>query len=132
MRHGICGYGHRRRHDRSWFPHAYVASRAPVTAPDSEQLGSAAALAHGFCEILQNRKRRVPGDAAVGHALAKGHPAALADLLATADQEAFDHDAEDGAAAARYLRRDGGRDLRLFVGLFAAVGVAGVDHQLAG
>jgi len=83
----------------------------------------------GVGENVQRLYRGFPVDAAVGDALAVDQRLARHDILTARDQVTLHHDAGDAGLAVGYLAGDICSDERLVLGLFAAVGVAGIDHD---
>jgi hypothetical protein len=85
---------------------------------------------------VQHTHAVVPADAGVGDALAVGQRGRVVlaggELLRAVVQVAFHHHAEDAAVAGGQLRAHVHHHVDLALVLLAAVGVAGVDHQLAG
>jgi hypothetical protein len=68
---------------------------------------------NGVGQQVQSRYGRAPVDAAIRNTLAIGQSGARQDILATGDQIALDHRADDALLALGYLtsdrRREGGR-----------------------
>src|SRR5674476_78288 len=87
---------------------------------------------NGVGKQIQCRHRRLPVDAAIGNALAVSRRRPRHHVLAARDQIALDHDAHDALLATGYLAADIGHHQRLVLGLLAAVGVTGIDHDPRG
>src|SRR5688500_4673535 len=91
--------------------------------------GLCASLLDRGSEVVEEFDRVVPAQAGVGHALAVGEIAAVAEVLTALRQMAFDHQAEDPAFAIADLASDVGDDRALPAEILGTVAVAGVDHQ---
>ena len=92
------------------------------------RLGGAAG-AHRLSEFGEQSAGFIPADAGVGDALAVDQFTAGDELLRSGDEIAFEHDADDAAIAGGDLSGDIAADGGLAGVVFAAVGVAAVDHD---
>ena len=87
---------------------------------------------HGLREAREHVHRLFPADAAIGDALAVDQRLARDHGLLSGDEVAFHHHADDAGLTRFHLRGDVFDDLGLVVGVLAAVGMAGVDHEARG
>src|SRR4029078_11822371 len=87
------------------------------------------AILDGFAEVPEDGNGHVPAQAGVGDALAFDQVVRIAQILATVDQEALEHDADDAPLARRHLFADHLRDGGLAAVVLFTIAMAGVDHH---
>jgi hypothetical protein len=83
----------------------------------------------GFGKHLEGGYRGLPSDATIGDALAIRNGLTRHQILSSGNEMTFDHYADNTTVSPGNLFCNRAYHARLVVGMFSAVGVAGVDHD---
>src|SRR4051794_3827317 len=90
---------------------------------------NSATRAHRGSKLSQHWRRHLPAHAGVSDALADRELGTIGEILATLDQETFQHHADDAALTRCHLLGDRRADDGLTAEILVAIAVAGVDHH---
>src|ERR1700731_1887873 len=108
-------------------------ARSSLTLPRSHKADRAQEAftpsLHGAGQAFEHLDALLPPEAAVGDALPMHQRHSGHELLATAYEMAFDHDADDAPISHLDLSADIGDDKGLVFGFLAAVAVTRIDHH---